>query len=98
MNAWLDHLFMICSNIKLTDPAESIGSGILSFRQQNQGDRWNPGNASPIESKTDPRNRRRRRRKDQRRRKMFSNSLSVLRDEASTCRACPLWKDATQTV
>jgi uracil-DNA glycosylase family protein len=29
---------------------------------------------------------------------MFSNSLSVLRDEASTCRACPLWKDATQTV
>jgi DNA polymerase len=29
---------------------------------------------------------------------MFSNSLSALRDEASTCRACPLWKDATQTV
>jgi uracil-DNA glycosylase family protein len=29
---------------------------------------------------------------------MSSSSLSVLRDEASTCRACPLWKDATQTV
>jgi DNA polymerase len=29
---------------------------------------------------------------------MSGNSLSVLRDEASTCRACPLWKDATQTV
>jgi DNA polymerase len=29
---------------------------------------------------------------------MFSKSLSALRDEAGTCRACPLWKDATQTV
>jgi DNA polymerase len=29
---------------------------------------------------------------------MFNTSPSVLRDEASTCRACPLWKDATQTV
>jgi DNA polymerase len=29
---------------------------------------------------------------------MFSTSLSVLRDEASECHACPLWKDATQTV
>jgi DNA polymerase len=29
---------------------------------------------------------------------MSGNSLPVLRDEASTCRACPLWKDATQTV
>ena len=29
---------------------------------------------------------------------MSSNSLSVLRDEASTCRACHLWKGATQTV
>jgi uracil-DNA glycosylase family protein len=29
---------------------------------------------------------------------MSGNSLSVLRNEASTCRACPLWKDATQTV
>jgi DNA polymerase len=30
--------------------------------------------------------------------KKMSASLSALRDEASTCRACPLWKDATQTV
>jgi uracil-DNA glycosylase len=29
---------------------------------------------------------------------MTGNRLSMLRDEASTCRACPLWKDATQTV
>jgi DNA polymerase len=29
---------------------------------------------------------------------MSSNSLSVLRNEAHECRACPLWKDATQTV
>jgi uracil-DNA glycosylase len=29
---------------------------------------------------------------------MSGTSLSALRDEASECRACPLWKDATQTV
>jgi DNA polymerase len=27
-----------------------------------------------------------------------SSSLQTLRDEAANCRACPLWKDATQTV
>ena len=27
-----------------------------------------------------------------------SHSLATLREEASHCRACPLWKDATQTV
>lgn len=27
-----------------------------------------------------------------------SPSLKALREEAATCRACPLWKDATQTV
>ena len=27
-----------------------------------------------------------------------SHSLETLRDEAANCRACPLWKDATQTV
>jgi uracil-DNA glycosylase len=26
------------------------------------------------------------------------NALEVLRKEAATCRACPLWKNATQTV
>ena len=26
------------------------------------------------------------------------NTLESLRDEAASCRACPLWKDATQTV
>src|SRR6202162_2761030 len=25
-------------------------------------------------------------------------SLKILREEAATCRACPLWKDAPQTV
>jgi uracil-DNA glycosylase len=28
----------------------------------------------------------------------MSDSLHVLREQASVCRACPLWKDATQTV
>jgi uracil-DNA glycosylase family protein len=28
----------------------------------------------------------------------MSGSLDVLREQASACRACPLWKDATQTV
>src|ERR1700738_324422 len=27
-----------------------------------------------------------------------TGSLKALREEASTCLACPLWKDATQTV
>jgi uracil-DNA glycosylase len=31
------------------------------------------------------------------RRRMFA-SLLVLREQAGACRACPLWKDATQTV
>jgi DNA polymerase len=29
---------------------------------------------------------------------MTSHSLETLREQASHCRACPLWKDATQTV
>jgi hypothetical protein len=36
------HLFMICSNIKLTWPKESIGIGAYVFREQSQGDRRNP--------------------------------------------------------
>src|SRR5438552_471455 len=31
-------------------------------------------------------------------RRKMSGSLKVLREQASACRACPLWKDATQTV
>jgi DNA polymerase len=31
-------------------------------------------------------------------RKVAANDLEALREEASACRACPLWKDATQTV
>src|ERR1700716_1841372 len=30
--------------------------------------------------------------------RMSTGSLDTLRDEAANCRACPLWKDATQTV
>lgn len=30
--------------------------------------------------------------------KIAENTLESLRDEAASCRACPLWKDATQTV
>jgi hypothetical protein len=33
VNPRLAHLFMICSNIKLTWPTESIGSGIYVFRE-----------------------------------------------------------------
>ncbi len=32
------------------------------------------------------------------RRKTPANELETLREEAAACRACPLWKDATQTV
>jgi hypothetical protein len=35
------HLFMICSNIKLTSRTESIVSGGYDFREQSQ---WDPGN------------------------------------------------------
>jgi DNA polymerase len=31
-------------------------------------------------------------------RKQAANELEALREEAADCRACPLWKDATQTV
>jgi DNA polymerase len=34
----LAHLFMICSNIKLTGPEESTGIGVLGIHKQNQGD------------------------------------------------------------
>src|SRR5476649_1803084 len=36
------HLFMICSNIKLRYPAESIGSDVYVFREQSQWDRRKP--------------------------------------------------------
>src|SRR5712671_1931611 len=45
-NPKLAHLFMICSNIKLTGPAESIGFKAQAIHQWNQRDstRENPGN------------------------------------------------------
>ena len=38
MNPRLAHLFMICSNIKLTGPAESIEIDTLAIHEWNQGD------------------------------------------------------------
>ena len=38
VNPLLAHLFMICSNIKLTGPAESIGIGALAIHEWNQRD------------------------------------------------------------
>ncbi len=38
MNPRLAHLFMICSNIKLTEPAESIGIDIAVIHERNQRD------------------------------------------------------------
>src|SRR6266851_10402800 len=38
MNPLLAHLFMICSNIKLTGPAESIGIHSRAIREWNQWD------------------------------------------------------------
>jgi DNA polymerase len=89
------HLFMICSNIKLTWPGESIGIGGCVFPEYSQCDRGNPnalpalshaGGAHILPGK----------------RKMpmatVSSSLKTLREEAADCRACPLWKNATQTV
>jgi hypothetical protein len=49
VNPNLAHLFMICSNIRLTAPSESIVSGLLVFREQSQRDRRNPGRPARIE-------------------------------------------------
>src|SRR5260370_7276837 len=38
MNPRLAHLFMICSNIKLIGPAESIGIGVELIHERNQRD------------------------------------------------------------
>src|SRR5471032_2523526 len=38
MNPRLAHLFMVCSNIKLTAPAESIELALAAIQQWNQGD------------------------------------------------------------
>jgi hypothetical protein len=38
VNPRLAHLFMICSNIKLTGPAESIGIDALAIHEWNQRD------------------------------------------------------------
>jgi hypothetical protein len=43
------HLFMICSNIKLTSPKESIMSGGYDFREQSQWDRRNLRRPAGIE-------------------------------------------------
>jgi hypothetical protein len=38
VNPRLAHMFMICSNIKLTGPAESIGIDALAIHERNQRD------------------------------------------------------------
>src|SRR6267154_2698586 len=38
MNPLLAHLFMICSNIRLTGPTESIGIGVQAIHEWNQRD------------------------------------------------------------
>src|SRR5260370_4036103 len=41
VNPQAAHLFMICSNIKLRWPEESIAIGVHNFRKQSQWDRRN---------------------------------------------------------
>src|SRR6202171_2142640 len=90
---------MICSNIKLRWPRESIGisaGSVVMFFVSNPNGIEGTLNARPALSF--------------RPRRIFSNrmrktpsttalpSLKILREEAANCRACHLWKHATQTV
>src|SRR6266849_4974418 len=84
------HLFMICSNIKLTSPKESIVSGGYDFREESQWDRRNLRRPSGIEPslaatiflngdwKTPMTTASR----------MSGLSLKTLHEEARRCRAC----------
>src|SRR5262245_18641828 len=82
---------MICSNIKLTSQAESIGFGDFCFHQQSQGDRRNPLSPAALDLA-------RHRNETSMPCTPSANSLASLREEAAHCRACPLWKGTTQTV
>lgn len=54
MNLLLAHLFMICSNIKLIGPAESIGIAALAIHEWNQGDsEMRPAHSITLDSETD---------------------------------------------
>jgi len=94
-NQKLAHLFMICSNIKLTWPRESIGIGGCVFPEYSQWDRGN-ANALPALSHAGGEHILHSKRKMPM--ASVSSSLKTLREEAADCRACPLWKNATQTV
>jgi len=50
------------------------------------------------DSATDPHKAQKRNEATMTRKTTHSNAIATLRDEAADCRACPLWKDATQTV
>ena len=52
VNPRLAHLFMICSNIKLTWPEESIVSGVYVFHEQSQWDRRNLWRPARIKAST----------------------------------------------
>src|SRR3984893_9730129 len=62
------------------------------FHEKSQGDRGKPPGPARINSA---------RAANRKRKPPMANaspSLKALREEASHCRACPLWKNATQTV
>jgi uracil-DNA glycosylase len=87
------HLFMICSNIKLRWRKESIVSGGHDFREESQWDRRNLRRPAGIDILTGdwktPMTTASR---------MSGLSPKTLREQARRCRACHLWKNATQTV
>src|SRR6201997_1821361 len=92
---------MICSNIKLTSQAESIGFGDFCFHQQSQRDRA----PNPLPALDSSRHRQIRAPSSPGIASSWKDtpmtpaaSLSTLREEAAHCRACPLWKGTTQTV
>jgi len=88
------YMFMICSNIKLTCPSKSIGKRPYVFAsncKEISGTKENMPALSPLEAMTLLPS-------AERRMATTSPSLKALRQQAADCRACPLWKNATQTV
>src|SRR6202165_3171601 len=90
---------MICSNIKLTWPRESIRDQRVCFREESQ---WDQGTLRPTTC-IEPGSRQSifpngRRKTPMPASRTSAPSLKTLREEAAHCRACHLWKNATQIV
>lgn len=95
-------MFMLCSSIALSGPGESTGVSEADFHQQNQGDsdlpRGNLPDLSSLISGSPKREPMRHAARLPEPDLFGQESLADLREEAVHCRACHLYKDATQTV